>query len=59
MFKKLLNRIKCKLACCLGSKCEVKLNDTDADGVPDEIQVEIRDKEDKIIDELSRKYSIV
>ena len=57
MFKKLLNRIKCKLACCLGSKCEVKLNDTDADGVPDELEVEIRDKQDEVID--SKKYSFV
>ena len=57
MFKKLLNRIKCKLACCLGSKCEVKLNDTDADGIPDELEVEIRDKQDEVID--SKKYSFV
>tara|TARA_R110000803_G_scaffold94212_2_gene161769 strand:+ start:1160 stop:1267 length:108 start_codon:yes stop_codon:yes gene_type:complete len=35
----------------------VKLNDTDSDGVPDEIQVEIRDKQDEVID--SKKYSFV
>jgi len=59
MFKKLLDKIKCKLACCFQSKCTMKLNDTDADGVPDELDVEIRDKEDKIIDELSKKYSFI
>ena len=35
MFKKLLKKIRCFSIC--GSKCMVSLNDTNKDGIPDEI----------------------
>ncbi len=44
MFNKLLKRIKCKLSCCFQSKCSIKVNDTNDDGIPDEIKVDVRDK---------------
>ena len=42
MLKKLLKRIKCKIAICCNSNCSI--NDTDKDGIPDQIVIE--NKED-------------
>jgi hypothetical protein len=36
--KNILKRIQCKIAICCNSKCS--LNDTDKDGIPDQIVIE-------------------
>ena len=36
--RKFLKKLKCKLFVCCGSKCS--LNDTDGDGIPDELKIE-------------------
>lgn len=59
MFKKFLEKLKCKFTCCFQSRCTMKLNDTDGNNIPDELEIEVRDREDKMIDILSKKYSIV
>ena len=37
MLKQLFKKLKCKLFSVCGSKCQISLNDTDSDGIPDEI----------------------
>lgn len=46
MLKKILTKIKCKLFVCCGSKCSI--NDTNNDGVPDELVVEKLEGDEKI-----------
>jgi len=47
MLKKLLKRIQCKIAICCNSKCSI--NDTDKDGIPDEIVIENENEDKKIV----------
>jgi len=47
MLKKLLKRIQCKIAICCNSKCSI--NDTDNDGIPDEIVIENENEDKKIV----------
>lgn len=42
---KLLKKIKCKVFFCLGSKCT--LNDTDQNGIPDQLTIENLEEHDK------------
>jgi hypothetical protein len=46
MLKKILTKIRCKLFVCCGSKCSI--NDTDDDGIPDELVIENLDPEAEV-----------
>ena len=52
MLKKILTKIRCKLFVCCGSKCSV--NDTDNDGIPDELVVEKIEAEKERADYLEK-----
>ena len=39
-----LKKIKFKMVSCCGSKCSIGMKDTDGDGIPDKINIEIEKK---------------